>query len=1016
MPLQKQLVPQPFSGGIDTKSNAKMVRHPSLLTMDNAILTSAGEIRKRAGHTAPYVPRSNTEGLISTSNGEPLNVADGLSYAKTPQGWTELGQCAGVKITAAHVSSSLANTITFIDGDTTASGYRVTAWYDQTAGAVKFSVEHLATKVITHSGVDLISGYSDKLAVVAVENTVFIVLAENGTIYQIPEALFGTNFEVAALSILSYNHDTGYKSSWVAWDSDTTAVQQGWCLLGVATKNGSDLVRFSLFSQDGTQLGVNENFLLTSVNTGSNADTTYPIVYFPPTSSYTAGFSGVLFSYAQYYASYLVDGTLGWLVDATTLIRTITSWPSSATVAPTEFKFWKTRSLVEYASSVATESSRIHSFYVGGPSFPLGSRTYLLATEVDMGADQPQVYLIDAETQNVAGNFLYSMAHSLDVASYPIYPKSSHGFEALSTPVSSATGETWFYAYTSAAVSVPYDARLDYAQRRTYDTRLSFSDAPCTVTIDTDVVNRYPHVNAIGYTVVGGGVTSLYDGTRQDEFDFLLYPYVSSVSENGAGAMGAGTYSYKAIFEWVDAKGNVRRSAASPAYSVTIAASKKVDLVIYQYLLGNRDLDGIRVAIYRTQAGGTTVYYRTTTVEGTAFNDPTQSSVTYTDNVTDATLATREVLYTVGGELDNDPPPSFRVVTSAKNRLWGVDEWGILWFSKEFRLKETPGFSFFLQKSIPESGGDIVALAQLDDNLLVFREERTYVFNGPGPDPTGNNDLFSEVGELAAVTGTLDPMSVCTVPDGILYKTNKGFFFIDRGLNVTEIGRGVHGYLSSTVTSAHSHPTEKWVYFQLDSGETLVFNYDVRDASGAGVWSTYSNLGSKRVVSGGECYLLMDNQQVWVEDPAVFTDDGEYITTTVETGWFAPTGPQGWKRLYRVFLLGEKKSEHILNVGLAYNYLSEDQGLVQFDTTDLADTSYGAGVFGSGSYGNSDEGDLYQFRINPAKQECSAVKIRIWDTGHAGTGESFTLTDLTFEVGMKSLGGTGTKLSNGRSG
>ena len=69
---------------------------------------------------------------------------------------------------------------------------------------------------------------------------------------------------------------------------------------------------------------------------------------------------------------------------------------------------------------------------------------------------------------------------------------------------------------------------------------------------------------------MGGGFISMYDSQEITEMNFHLYPEnISQNTNNSAGSIAAGTYQYKVIFFWTDARGQIHRSAPSVAVTAT---------------------------------------------------------------------------------------------------------------------------------------------------------------------------------------------------------------------------------------------------------------------------------------------------------------------------------------------------------------------------------------------------------------------------------------------------------------
>jgi hypothetical protein len=515
---------------------------------------------------------------------------------------------------------------------------------------------------------------------------------------------------------------------------------------------------------------------------------------------------------------------------------------------------------------------------------------------------------------------------------------------------------------------------------------------------------------------LGGGFVYNFDGRQIAEHGFFTFPGNNAIAvPTTGGSLTVGTYLYKFLYEYVDYSGQVHRSAASQTFSVTTSGGNlQTDIFVESPVLTNReDTQNVKVVTYRTIVGGSDVFYR---VRSDLAYNPTLGvgTVNFTDNASDSSITANEVLYTAGGEYDNDPPVCSSLLAQSKNRLWAVDEWGELWYSKEWRRGEAVGFSLFLTKTVPQFGGRPRALATLDDKTVIFKESNTFIVTGDGPQPNGLNDTFSLATELPHKVGCSYPKSIVEIDDGLLFKSERGIYLLGRGMDMRYVGSGVHAYNGLDIRAAVHIPDKSQVRFTTSDGATLVYDYEQRNQNGIGAWSTFTNLESlDAVLQNGVFTLLRTNGQVWGETSG-YLDIATPIELRVQTGWIAFAGLQGWKRVYRVLLLGEKKSDHTLNMSFAYNYEDTEHQYVTFDTTALDAETFGdASPFGAGSFGGNGDGDIYQFRVGPSRQQCTSIRVTIWDSGQSGTGESMTLTDLSAELG--GIFGS-TRLSSGRSG
>jgi hypothetical protein len=79
-------------------------------------------------------------------------------------------------------------------------------------------------------------------------------------------------------------------------------------------------------------------------------------------------------------------------------------------------------------------------------------------------------------------------------------------------------------------------------------------------------------------------------------------------------------------------------------------------------------------------------------------------------------------------------------------------------------------------------GVNVTALAELDDKLIAFGDNSTYVISGDGPEPTGANNSFSAPFKVSADVGCSRPDTITTIPQGLMFVSQKGIFLLDRGM------------------------------------------------------------------------------------------------------------------------------------------------------------------------------------------------------------------------------------------
>lgn len=213
-------------------------------------------------------------------------------------------------------------------------------------------------------------------------------------------------------------------------------------------------------------------------------------------------------------------------------------------------------------------------------------------------------------------------------------------------------------------------------------------------------------------------------------------------------------------------------------------------------------------------------------------------------------LLTQPVLYTVGGGLDNVPPPSALCMTVHQNRLvlGGADDATVVWFSKELSPVDAPGFNDALTIQI-EDGGAVTGLASLESILVVFKRNMTWLVPGDMPDDTGANINRGYISNALGTPirmphgiGCIDHRSVIETPVGVFFRSERTIELLAKDMSITPIGLKLDDTLTqrSEVCAAlhNAKDTEVWFALRIPGSTQppffVVYNYQ------AGVWSKHT--------------------------------------------------------------------------------------------------------------------------------------------------------------------------------
>lgn len=511
---------------------------------------------------------------------------------------------------------------------------------------------------------------------------------------------------------------------------------------------------------------------------------------------------------------------------------------------------------------------------------------------------------------------------------------------------------------------------------------------------------RYRSVEMGQSVFFSSGVTFRYDGGNTLENNFLLYPEVISATAGAVGSAGMdnGQYSYIVVYESADSNGNVDRSTTSLPVTVTTSAGAglgKVDLIIDHLTMTGHIyfLRKVVASIFRTEASGSTYYF-----VGSQVVDPTGGNFTYTDQANDSTIIDNRIIYTQGGILDREPAPPSKCLVVHNNRMWGVSSADpkMVFYSGDYVPGESPWFSTLQQFRI-DPGGEITALASLDDRLLIFKEDRIFAVTGRGGSPSGTNSDLTPPRELTSDVGCIDPRSVVLVPQGVMFQSAKGIYLLSRGEELSFIGMPVDSYLTDmpTVTSAVLMPATAEVRFDIqnDGGDGLKLVYNYRDNR----WTTHTNCDAygdgTRVDSIilGDDYLTVDSSGIlFRETPDEFLDPGplavgpQYIVMRLKTGWIKLAGKQGLVRCQRLLVLNEILEEHDLDVQIYKDYVDVAVQTASFAAADITALPQ------------------EQIAIHLQNQQGEAFMIEIADSeSDIAETEGFNAKGLTFIAGVK---------------
>ena len=508
--------------------------------------------------------------------------------------------------------------------------------------------------------------------------------------------------------------------------------------------------------------------------------------------------------------------------------------------------------------------------------------------------------------------------------------------------------------------------------------------------IDLSTPRQYQAIEAGELLFTTGSIPLIYDGRTLSEAGFLVYPEDPAIALAGSGgSLGAGVYQWVCVYKWTDNQGQTHRSAPSLAVTKTAVSSDKATLTIPTYRIGDRT--DVIIEVYRTEVDGS-VFYLVSEQANSASTD----SITYVDGNADSGLIDNEILYTSGGVLQNAQPAGCSCTEFHQGRVFigGLTSTTNIWYSKQVADGFGVEFSDLQIIDTGDIGGAITALKTLGDNLLIFKESSIGILTGKGANTLGQGATY-EYDVLTTDMGVTDPGSIVKVGQDVFFKSTKGFYKLMPNFLMTYIGGGVRRYKDVSISSAISVVNDDLVIFGTMGGQALCYNPLFQ------IWTTFSNYGMIDSVYRGGSFYFVNSDGVVKKSSTNYSDDGSPIISTILTNWVKTAGVQGFQRIYKIQLLGERIGNHSAKMEILHNFRDDETETFTFNDSrsDIYGTS-ALNFYGDTPYGG--EYEDYFHECKPRKQKCTSVAIKIEDYYTDGQPSGgFDLTAIVLEVGVK---------------
>jgi hypothetical protein len=976
MVLQKRTISFNFAQGLDTKTDEKLVNANFLTELENSVFTKSRSLVKRNGsiclNNKDLDGNEITNGRALGALGNELILFSNsgfYSYLESSNSWIKKGEIPSIDIT----SNSIVKLSTASQANAeiaTLNGVSVYAWIDSRGGVRASITDEFENAVIVND--ELLAATALSVKCLAVGTVIAVIYIAGTTLYGRIVNPFNPSFG----SEIAIQSDVNASNKFM--DFTTT----GSYITGCYVETSGDI----------KVLTITQNMIAGSGLIGLPS----PVIINPSTPDGTLAIYSLDDTYffilwgqtgSGLYAHALnLDLTIAMPTIQVVATANVIDKITSAKISSTEINIFYNFKNVDVSNylvqsvtldintTVGTPSDLIRSLGISSKAFIIDDITYIPC--VHESTLQATYFLVRSDGVVIA-KFFYQLAGGQ--ASGNTLPESSF-----------LDSETVLLAHLTAGRLASESGDL-FTLKGITKTKVEFA---------TTETSLDQNVELGGKLHIAGGLPKIYDGTSVVESGFHVYPEdITTTSFPIGGSQTDGTRQYIAIYEWTDAKGDIHRSATSIAVSVTLSAGTSTERVeVTIPTLRVTEKENVNIVLYRTINLGS-IFYRVFPLTITYANNKAFDSVTLNDTYSDTSIQTNEILYTTGGVLDNIAPSATDIVTSYVNRIFYVSSTNELRYSKAYVNGQGLGYNDSFVIRVKDFGGPIKSLKAMDDKLIIEKETATFFIRGEGPLATGANNDFTEAQLIANDTGSINSKCVALTPLGVIYKSNKGIYLLDRALTPKYIGAPVEAYNDETVFRTTLVPDVNEIRM-ITSNKVIVYNYF------EGKWSIFTGFDDAiDSVMVNNIYHWVDiNGIVCKEMPDYFKHKtNQSYSQKIVTGWFAFAKKQGFQRIYSFMLLGKFKADHILKVKVYYDYKSYSQDEFRVSVSDiLNNTYYGSDPYYGGGSTYGGEGDrVYQFKFRPVIQKCESIKLEITDIFESQGTEGFELSDIIFEVGIK---------------
>lgn len=318
-------------------------------------------------------------------------------------------------------------------------------------------------------------------------------------------------------------------------------------------------------------------------------------------------------------------------------------------------------------------------------------------------------------------------------------------------------------------------------------------------------------------------------------------------------AAGTESFIYAFTYEYTYQVGSVTFVDVSTSYEVlrSLCPDPSVSAISIGALpsipagFENYDTAKIKIGVYRTINGGTTLY---------KVGEVTNGTTSFSDNKSDDAIQANEVIYTTGGVLYNDPPPLAKVVHVVNDiAYYGNLLEGSARVSNRLRQSVRGDFDACPEEFYIDLDEEIVAISSVNETPIVLCRVGVFRIEGAFDELGRGGMSFQKISDAATC---ISSQSVVRTLDGIFWAGEDAFYFSDgfRVMKVSEELPETHKRIVSTAERKRRivgtyDPEKRLVYWAVQKNATDCDTlYILHLSFGIRLHSTFTT------ASGGEAF------------------------------------------------------------------------------------------------------------------------------------------------------------------